>query len=106
MNFNNRARVAFQKFIIKWRHAYNGTPAFFVSGKTVCGRQPFDSFMLVIDRELERLGVTLPEPVIHLPERQYVPPRMALSIDPRRIRRRVYHFWSHPPSFFLGSLPA
>jgi protein-disulfide isomerase len=41
----------------------DGTPAFFINGKTVRGAQPFDTFALVIDKELEKLGVTVPEPV-------------------------------------------
>jgi hypothetical protein len=32
-------------------------------GKAVRGAQPFDTFALVIDKELERLGVAVPEPV-------------------------------------------
>lgn len=41
----------------------DGTPAFFINGKTIRGAQPFDTFALVIDKELERLGVALPGPV-------------------------------------------
>jgi protein-disulfide isomerase len=41
----------------------DGTPAFFINGKTIRGAQPFDTFALVIDKELEKLGVAVPEPV-------------------------------------------
>lgn len=41
----------------------DGTPAFFINGKTIRGAQPFDTFALVIDKELERLGISVPEPL-------------------------------------------
>lgn len=37
-----------------------GTPKFYVNSKVVSGAQPFDTFVLVIDSELEKAGVTPP----------------------------------------------
>lgn len=37
-----------------------GTPRFYINGKVISGAQPFDTFALVIDSELEKAGVTPP----------------------------------------------
>lgn len=37
-----------------------GTPKFYVNSKVISGAQPFDTFVLVIDSELEKAGVTPP----------------------------------------------
>lgn len=34
-----------------------GTPAFYINGRFVSGAQPFETFSLLIDRELEALGI-------------------------------------------------
>lgn len=38
-----------------------GTPAFFINGRSVSGAQPFNTFALVIDAELKKKGLTPPE---------------------------------------------
>ena len=35
----------------------SGTPAFFINGRPLSGAQPFEAFKVVIDEELERLGL-------------------------------------------------
>lgn len=40
-----------------------GTPAFFVNGRSISGAQPFNTFALVIDAELRKQGITPPERV-------------------------------------------
>ncbi|MCP3103345.1 thioredoxin domain-containing protein [Myxococcus sp. K15C18031901] len=37
----------------------NGTPTFFINGRTLVGAQPFDSFKRVIDEELKKAGGTV-----------------------------------------------
>ena len=37
-----------------------GTPRFYINGKVISGAQPFDTFALVIDSELEKAGITPP----------------------------------------------
>lgn len=37
-----------------------GTPKFYINGKVISGAQPFETFTLVIDSELEKAGVTPP----------------------------------------------
>jgi protein-disulfide isomerase len=37
-----------------------GTPKFYINSKVISGAQPFDTFVLVIDAELEKAGVTPP----------------------------------------------
>ncbi|RKH41140.1 DsbA family protein [Corallococcus sicarius] len=37
----------------------NGTPTFFVNGRTLVGAQPFDAFKRVIDEELKKAGVVM-----------------------------------------------
>lgn len=37
-----------------------GTPKFYINSKVISGAQPFDTFTLVIDSELEKAGVTPP----------------------------------------------
>jgi protein-disulfide isomerase len=34
-----------------------GTPAFYINGRFVSGAQPFETFALLIDTELAKLGV-------------------------------------------------
>ncbi len=38
-----------------------GTPAFFVNGRYLRGAQPFTGFQKIINEELERLGLPIPE---------------------------------------------
>ncbi|MFT4569579.1 MAG: protein-disulfide isomerase [Hyphomicrobiaceae bacterium] len=38
----------------------NGTPAFFVNGRTLTGAQPFESFQKIIEAELAKVGATKP----------------------------------------------
>ena len=37
-----------------------GTPRFYINSKVISGAQPFDTFALVIDSELEKAGITPP----------------------------------------------
>ncbi|GMU11459.1 DsbA family protein [Corallococcus caeni] len=37
----------------------NGTPTFFINGRTLVGAQPFDAFKRVIDEELKKAGVVM-----------------------------------------------
>ncbi|NOK38453.1 thioredoxin domain-containing protein [Corallococcus exercitus] len=37
----------------------NGTPTFFINGRTLVGAQPFDAFKKVIDEELKKAGVVM-----------------------------------------------
>ncbi|MBE4753560.1 thioredoxin domain-containing protein [Corallococcus sp. ZKHCc1 1396] len=37
----------------------NGTPTFFINGRTLVGAQPFDAFKKVIDEELKKAGVAV-----------------------------------------------
>ncbi|WP_375744115.1 thioredoxin domain-containing protein [Corallococcus interemptor] len=37
----------------------NGTPTFFINGRTLVGAQPFDAFKKVIDEELKKAGVAM-----------------------------------------------
>jgi len=41
---------------------FNGTPAFLVNGRAITGAQPLESFVSLIEEELERKGITPPKP--------------------------------------------
>lgn len=41
---------------------FSGTPAFLVNGRAITGAQPLESFVQLIDEELERMGITTPKP--------------------------------------------
>lgn len=41
---------------------FSGTPAFLVNGRAITGAQPLESFVSLIEEELERKGITPPKP--------------------------------------------
>jgi protein-disulfide isomerase len=41
---------------------FSGTPAFLVNGRAITGAQPLENFVRLIDEELEKKGITPPEP--------------------------------------------
>jgi protein-disulfide isomerase len=38
-----------------------GTPAYFINGRFMSGAQPYESFAAVINEELEKQGIPIPE---------------------------------------------
>ena len=44
------------------RAGVSATPSFFINGRLISGALPYESFVRVLDEELQRAGVALPEP--------------------------------------------